>query len=35
MMTVTRKGEGGVEPKLGKEMAEPNLGKKNPPLFGV
>ena len=28
MMTVTRKREGGVEPNLGKKMAEPNLGKK-------
>ena len=29
MMTVTRNREGGVEPNLGKKMAEPNLGKKN------
>ena len=28
MMTVTRKRDGGVEPNLGKKMAEPNLGKK-------
>ena len=30
MMTVTRTREGGVEPNLGKKMAEPNLGKKKP-----
>ena len=34
MMTVTRKREGGVEPNLGKKMAEPNLGKKKPTRVG-
>ena len=36
MMTVTRKREGGgVEPNLGKKMAEPNLGKKKTNLKDI